>query len=262
MARPQLEDGFTRVANEILEHLARLSLSPNGWKILMCVIRKTYGFNKKVDRIANFQIVDATGLRKDTVSRALNELKGKDVIVRNGKQIGLQKDWQRWKFAESSTAAIELAESSTSKSLRNRQPQLAESQTKVGSSLVTQKKKETIQKKDIYIVILDVWNSRKIIKHKKLTDEIQRSIKSSLENHSFDEIVQAIKNYAIIVHGEEYYFKYRWTLKDFLKRGLEKFLDLEVAKQNYAPKGDIDGAHPRRPRPLRPRETYTKPEDA
>ncbi len=38
---------------------------------------------------------------------------------------------------------------------------------------------------------------------------------------------------AIIVKDDKYYFKYKWTLKDFLKRGLVKFLDIEVAKQNY-----------------------------
>ena len=56
MANPQLEDGYTEIANEILEALMRLHLSPNQWQVILCIIRKTYGFKKKVDYIANSQI--------------------------------------------------------------------------------------------------------------------------------------------------------------------------------------------------------------
>ena len=50
-----------------------------------------------------------------------------------------------------------------------------------------------------------------------------------------------MKNYAHIVNDEQYYFEYKWTLEDFLKRGLRKFLDLEVAKNNYRKKGGHSG---------------------
>lgn len=81
--------------------------------------------------------------------------------------------------------------------------------------------------------IFELWNSQGMIKHKKLTGEIQRAIEIRLKDFSVEDISQAIKNYAEIVKGEQYFFKYRWTLKDFLKRGLEKFMDLEIAKQNH-----------------------------
>jgi len=81
--------------------------------------------------------------------------------------------------------------------------------------------------------IFDLWNTQGIIQHKKLTSEIKRAIEIRLKDYSIDEICQAMKNYAEIVKDEQYYFKYKWTLKDFLKRGLEKFMDLDVAKQNY-----------------------------
>jgi len=97
MARPQLEDGHTRIANEILEHLATIHLSANQWQVLLCIIRKTYGYQKKVDHIANSQICEATGLCKAVVSRALHDLEDMGVINRQGKLLGLQKDWERWK---------------------------------------------------------------------------------------------------------------------------------------------------------------------
>ena len=104
MAKPQLENGHTQIANEILEKLARTSLSPNQWQVLLVIIRKTYGFHKKVDWIANSQICEATGLCKAVVSRCLSSLFDIELITRKGKHIGLQKDWTRWKLAEQLTS--------------------------------------------------------------------------------------------------------------------------------------------------------------
>ena len=84
MANPQLENGHTQIANEILEHLIKLHLSSNQWQVLLCIIRKTYGFHKKVDYIANKQIVEATGLCKAVVSRSLAKLEKMAVITRTG----------------------------------------------------------------------------------------------------------------------------------------------------------------------------------
>jgi len=125
MADPQLENGHTRIANEILEHLMRIQLSPNQWQVLLCIIRKTYGFQKKVDRIANFQIAEATGLGKTVVSRTIRNLRERNLINRNGKHTGIQKDWERWvKLAEQSTLSVKLAELLTNE-------KLAEQSTKV-----------------------------------------------------------------------------------------------------------------------------------
>jgi len=93
LAKPQLENGHTRIANEILDHLVLLYLSPNEWQVLFCIIRKTYGFHKKVDYITNKQIVTATGLGKTVVSRTLRKLQQRQLINRHGKWLGLNKDW-------------------------------------------------------------------------------------------------------------------------------------------------------------------------
>lgn len=164
MAESHSEDTYTRLANDVLEHLARLHLSANQWQVLLCIIRKTCGFHKKVDQIANSQIVAATGLCKAVVSRALKDLHGKGIITRNSKHLGLQADLTKWKItqhpellAESSTperdkepvSSIANAEklAISSQELAISSQQLAESSTKVSSCAVAQKKKETIQKK-------------------------------------------------------------------------------------------------------------------
>ena len=176
MADPKLEDGYTQIANEILEKLVRMHLSPNQWQVLLCIIRKTYGFHKKVDYIANFQIGEATGLGKTVVSRCLGGLGEMELITRKGKFIGFQKDWERWKglafqtplgLAGQSITEVSHTANSTPKvsntanneklailpiKVSNSAERLAKQLTKVSSSEVTQKIKNTITKDKKYII--------------------------------------------------------------------------------------------------------------
>jgi phage replication O-like protein O len=139
VASPQLEDGYTKIANEILENLARLHMRPNQWRILICIFRKVYGYNKKEDYITNSQIVLDTGLKKEVVSRAITDMVERYILIRDKKVVGFQKDWEQWKLTESSTV----------ESCRNRQPELSKSSTKVDGPPVTQKKKETYTKEKV-----------------------------------------------------------------------------------------------------------------
>lgn len=81
--------------------------------------------------------------------------------------------------------------------------------------------------------VFDLWNTKELTKHRFFTDELKRVIQSKLKQYTQEEICQAIENYAEIVHGEEYYWSYKWTLKDFLGRGIDKFIDRDTAQQNY-----------------------------
>ena len=135
MASPQTETGHTQIANEILEHLARAYLSPNQWQVLMFIICKTYGYKNKADYLSNSQIVEATGLTKSTVSRAVKNLVNNNIIIRRGKYIGFQKDWKQWECKVNSIGNSEkLAGLTTLGSKLAGQPtieKLAEQPTKV-----------------------------------------------------------------------------------------------------------------------------------
>ena len=98
MANPQLEDGFTMVANEIIEALARINLCAYESRVLWFIIRKTYGWHKKNDWIALSQIVDSTGILKPNVSRTLKSLKARNIIIRDkNRRVGVQKDYEKWR---------------------------------------------------------------------------------------------------------------------------------------------------------------------
>ena len=53
MANPRKKNGYTPIANEIMDALALIKKpSPYEWNILMFLLRKTYGWNKKEDKCA------------------------------------------------------------------------------------------------------------------------------------------------------------------------------------------------------------------
>ena len=52
MANPQTENGHIKIANEIIEAITRTNLSAHESRVLWYIIRKTYGFNKKMDWMA------------------------------------------------------------------------------------------------------------------------------------------------------------------------------------------------------------------
>jgi hypothetical protein len=76
--------------------------------------------------------------------------------------------------------------------------------------------------------IFEYWNEQNIIVHSKLTDKIKTKIISTLKDYSQKDILLAIRKYKIVLDGSEYFWTYRWTLQEFLSRGLTKFLDTPI----------------------------------
>lgn len=101
MVSPQIENGYTKIANELLDAIVRCKLPGDEGQVFWTIIRKTYGFNKKMDRIALSQFNLATGLLKPHICRALSKLIEKNMITKSGKgnlpSYRLQKDYTKWK---------------------------------------------------------------------------------------------------------------------------------------------------------------------
>lgn len=101
MANPQKENGYTAIANEIQDVLAKTDLEASQRRVLDVIFRKTYGYNKKSDDISISQIVDATGLSKRTAIYATQNLEAKNIITvkREGHDTNaytFQKDYEKW----------------------------------------------------------------------------------------------------------------------------------------------------------------------
>ena len=101
MAKVQLENGYTQIANELLEAFAKIRISGELWQCLNVIIRKTYGFKKTEDWISLSQFVNATGMKRPSICRALNKGIEMNLITKNVDsypiKYGLQKDHTIWK---------------------------------------------------------------------------------------------------------------------------------------------------------------------
>ncbi|PWD66529.1 replication protein [Pectobacterium parmentieri] len=94
------DDGYTRLANELLEELIGANLTRNQAKVAFAVCRKTYGFNKKTDRIADSQLSALTRLPRQKVNKAKNELIAMKVLIKDGLAIGPNKNLSEWSISE------------------------------------------------------------------------------------------------------------------------------------------------------------------
>lgn len=103
MASPQKENGYTSIANELLEQLYRRRFSASQLKILLLVIRFTYGFNRKTATLSNTFIAAGTGMHEITVSKEVGTLLRDNVLklykkpsFHNSRIIGINKDYESW----------------------------------------------------------------------------------------------------------------------------------------------------------------------
>ena len=103
MASPQKENGYTAIANEIMEALAIMRIPGEARQVLDVLLRKTYGWNKKEDEISLSQFRKTTGLLSPNIIRARKKLLKMNVITvikRDNSKIPtyrLQKDYTKWK---------------------------------------------------------------------------------------------------------------------------------------------------------------------
>ena len=103
MTTPQLENGYTKIANEILEALAKIRISGEARQMLDVIIRKTYGFNKKIEAIPTSKFVELTGLSPMAIYKARKKLLELNLITISQKgesqilNYSFQKSHKDWK---------------------------------------------------------------------------------------------------------------------------------------------------------------------
>lgn len=95
-----IDDGYTRFANELLEAIASADLTARQLKVMLAYVRKTYGFNKKTDRIADERIAQLTGLSRQNVNKAKKELISMNCLFMDGNQIGVNREVSAWQFSK------------------------------------------------------------------------------------------------------------------------------------------------------------------
>jgi phage replication O-like protein O len=152
MADVQCENGFTKIANELLEALLIYKFPKNTsdipFKLIMFVIRKTYGFNKIVDKISLTQFETGIKIDRKQICYWLNYLVEAKILVKqyniNKSSVlySINKDYDKWLSVVEAKKLVE-ARSFTSGSHHTETS---------GSQETHKRKKEILQKKDNYSV--------------------------------------------------------------------------------------------------------------
>ena len=103
MANPKLENGYTRIAHELLEQIVLADFTAAEYKILLVVIRQTYGYQKKSAAISRAQFSKMCNLHFTSVSRAVNSLLEKKVLIEKSspgfakcREVALNKNYTQW----------------------------------------------------------------------------------------------------------------------------------------------------------------------
>lgn len=113
MASPQKENGYTAIANKIMEALASIRIPGEARQVLDVILRKTYGWNKKEDEISLSQFRKTTRLLSPNIIRARNKLLKMNVITvikKDNSKIPtyrFQKDYTRWRPLSKSISVIQ-----------------------------------------------------------------------------------------------------------------------------------------------------------
>jgi len=97
---PQLEKGHTRIANELLEAIIAYPFTMAQLKVLLVVVRKTYGWRKKKAQISYGTISYLTGLNKRYVKKVVEQLVKDRVLLKEKNSskniLGLNKRYLHW----------------------------------------------------------------------------------------------------------------------------------------------------------------------
>lgn len=86
-----VEDGHTRINNEILEALYQGDLSAREMRCVLFLIRKTYGWGQKTDSISLSQWAEETGMDQGHVRRTLKGLIERNIMIRESSSGGRNK---------------------------------------------------------------------------------------------------------------------------------------------------------------------------
>lgn len=94
------DDGYSRLANMLLEEYAGADLTKRQFKVLLAVLRLTYGWNKKMDRISDSQIASIAKLPVKRCNEAKLQLVSMNILIQQGRQFGPNKNVSEWRIPQ------------------------------------------------------------------------------------------------------------------------------------------------------------------
>jgi phage replication O-like protein O len=221
MASPQKENGYTAIANEILEALAKSKLNGTQRAIIDVVFRYTYGFSRKSHEFSISFLLQALGMTKvqnKQVRRELETLIETKVLIevksptKNSSRIlAFNKNYSEWTKKTSGLIRPLDKLDHSERTKKTTQPVV---------ELDHQERKIKENNKESISVIFDYYISLDLKKHKTFTKAMKDSINKAMKENKYsiedcktlllrhDKVVKATKNleYPITIRGLDEFF--------------------------------------------------------
>lgn len=196
-ASPQAEDGHIDIANELAEAFYKLRLSGNQWRLLWVILRQTYGWKKKQDRISFSFFQNKTGLDRRNVGRELKEMGLRHIIVKNDNSYistyGLQKDYRKWIYKPLSKMTVSKIDN---KVLSKLTPTKETIQKKISSlevsSEISDRLKRYQDRETVNQAFTAIQSTRKT---NRVADTVKLSILKGWERYPVESVMKGIKIY-------------------------------------------------------------------
>lgn len=105
-----LDNGYTRIANELLEAVMLANLTQHQLLVFFAIARKTYGYNKKSDWVGNEQLSKLTGMLPHKCSAAKSELVSRGILLAEKRHVSINKNIHEWKEKQVYPKKVSLPE--------------------------------------------------------------------------------------------------------------------------------------------------------
>ena len=208
MASPQLEDGYTRISNELLEEIFRCEFNGSQLRVLLCLLRNTYGYGRKECDFSTGFVMKALGSDKKNTSVVIKSLIDSHVIkvVReasytSARKVSLNKNYDEWKVRQPEWASTPTGGKITNRVQQHQQctvtptPTVGEVTNRGGGDVTNQKR--NILKKDIKDNIYEhffeqAWH---LYPKKRGKSSVSKKAKKELYDAGIENVAPAIEAY-------------------------------------------------------------------
>lgn len=118
------DDGYFKLANQLMDALCSIDLNGRQFRLVNAVMRLTYGWKRSQVAFDREELSGLTGIKLDEVSRLKNALVKCQILIEDGKEIGLNpfiSDWsaplkRTAKTVQSHSKTVQLHRKAESKS--------------------------------------------------------------------------------------------------------------------------------------------------
>jgi phage replication O-like protein O len=132
MANPQ-PDQFTRISNELMEAIPMFKLNGTQLRILLVVLRYTYGFQRKSRELSLSFISNSTGAHKQQIKRELDILIQTKVLIEKSEPtfnrsrvIEFNKNYDEWLISRQSAKTLTVNKEDDTQSANTLTPTVSE----------------------------------------------------------------------------------------------------------------------------------------